>query len=128
MSEGLSNELLARTFTLLENVKYPGYSWDVHEGHGGTYLRAVFYAFDHDDNGYGTPIRQETRKWLLSPLMTDSEIVATAFKCVITSLEHEARERFTYKGARIFGPHFDVNELAELARKGHANGARKTPA
>jgi hypothetical protein len=44
--------------------------------------------------------------------------VQTAFKCVLTSIEHEAREQFTYSGARVFGPHFDVDALAQLCVSG----------
>lgn len=58
---------------------------------------------------------QRGRKWLLSPHMTKSELVQTAFKAVLTAEEHEAREHFRYMGAVIFGPHFDVDRLAELA-------------
>lgn len=54
---------------------------------------------------------QSTRKWLLSPKMTKSEIVQTAFKCCITSMEHRTREHFKYRGRRVFGPHFDVDAL-----------------
>lgn len=59
---------------------------------------------------------QKGRKWLLSSHMTKSEIVQTAMKAVLTALEHEAREEFTYKGETIFGPHFDVEALCELAK------------
>ncbi len=58
---------------------------------------------------------QFTRDWLLTEKMTRSEIVATALKCVLASEEHEAREDFIYRGQRIFGPHFDVDQLHALA-------------
>jgi hypothetical protein len=75
------------------------------------FLRAQFTA---KDIVTGEPAVQHTRKWLLSEHMTRSEIVATALKCVLTSEEHEAREDFTYRGQRIFGPHFDVEYLVSL--------------
>lgn len=58
------------------------------------------------------------RKWLLSPHMTDSEVIQTAFKAVMTAEEHETREAFKYLGQAIFGPHYDVNQLAELVKNG----------
>lgn len=61
---------------------------------------------------------QTTRKWMLSEHITRSELVQTALKCVITSMEHRAREKFNYKGQRVFGPHFDVEALVELAESG----------
>ena len=57
---------------------------------------------------------QHTRKWLLSKHMTQSEIVQTAFKCALTSVEHEAREQFTYRGKPIFGPNLNVDQLVDL--------------
>lgn len=70
---------------------------------GVFYLQAHWY----DEQGAA----QASRKWQLSPHMCRSELVQTALKCVLTAEEHEARERFTYRGRRIFGPHFDVDVL-----------------
>lgn len=50
--------------------------------------------------------------------MTRSELVQTAFLACLTAEEHECREGFLYKEQRIFGPHFNVDELAELAARG----------
>lgn len=58
---------------------------------------------------------QMTRKWRLSPWMTKSEIVHSVFKCCLASVEHRIRESFQYKGERVYGPHFDVDSLHELA-------------
>lgn len=76
-------------------------------------LRARFMA---KDIVTGEPAEQHTRKWLISSHMTKSEIVATALKCVLASEEHEAREDFTYRGQRIFGPHFDVECLVAMCQ------------
>lgn len=54
---------------------------------------------------------QYGRKWRLSPHMTKSEVVQTAFKAVLTFEEHEARENFRYRGRAVFGPHIDVDAL-----------------
>lgn len=56
------------------------------------------------------------RKWRISRWMTKSEVVQTALQAYLAWVEHEARESFTYKGAAIFGPHFDVEELVDLYR------------
>lgn len=66
----------------------------------------------------GTAVHWRGRKWYLSPHMTDSEIVSTAFKAFLTAEEHECRERFRYKGQRIFGPHMDVDTLADALSSG----------
>ena len=59
---------------------------------------------------------QKTRKWILSQYMTKSEVVQTAFKCALTSMEHRTREHFLYKNERVFSPHYDVEALVELCR------------
>lgn len=57
---------------------------------------------------------QHSRKWYISPYATQSEVIQTAFKAVLTAEEHEVRENFTYKGRPIFAPHYNVEKLAEL--------------
>jgi hypothetical protein len=113
---------------ILAEVKHPGYSFRVHGKFADgetTYLQGVFLAPDNDSPRVSRP--QHTRKWLLSQHMTRSELVQTAFKCVLTSIEHEAREQFTYKGARVFGPHFDVETLVSACYAA-APDVRKEPA
>jgi len=58
---------------------------------------------------------QRGRKWYVSRFSTDGEVLQTALKAVLTALEHEARESFTYKGHAIFGPHFSIAALVRLA-------------
>lgn len=66
------------------------------------------------DNVTLAPLAWKGRKWLLSEHMTDGEIVQTAFLATMTAMEHEARERFTYKGQSVFDPHYDIEKLVEL--------------
>jgi hypothetical protein len=54
-------------------------------------------------------------KRFLPPTANDSEIVRALFSAALSYEEHEVREFFTYKGARIYGPHLDVEALAEIA-------------
>lgn len=101
---------------ILRLVRFPGYTFRVvglFDGHIPTYLQASFMAPCAVEGG--GLLLQRTRKWQLSSHMIPSELVQTALKCVLTSLEHEAREHFTYRGAAIFGPHFDVEALVRIA-------------
>lgn len=107
--------LVTKCTTWLSQVNYPGYTFTVRKGHGGVFLQATY--FDADVYTLTREL-QYTRKWLLSPQMTNSEVVQTAFKCALTSAEHRVREWFTYKDKAIFGPHFDVDDLARLEQKG----------
>lgn len=65
-------------------------------------------------NVTGADITWTSRKWQLSWHMTDGEVVQTAFKAVLTALEHEAREQFTYRGVTVFDPHYDIEKLVAL--------------
>lgn len=75
----------------------------------GWYLRVEF------DTPTG---RQHGRKWYVSRHSTESELVQTALKAVLTAAEHEIRETFRYRHRTVFAPHFDVNGLMELADAG----------
>jgi hypothetical protein len=117
--------LIARVDRLLDDVQFFAYRFEVREGHGGVFVQGLY---EDSDIYTGAVERQHTRKWLLSPAMTDSEVVQTAFKLCMTSYEHRCREGFKYQGRRIFGPHFNVADLVALCDVGgeDAGGARAT--
>ena len=98
---------------LLDQIEYK--DWHFRLGVKGPvlYLQVVFQAPDNDDPGRLE--QQKGRKWMLSEHMTRSEIVLTALKAVLTAEEHEAREKFLYKGKAVFNPHFDIEKYVALA-------------
>lgn len=106
-----NEQLLHRAAVWLRAVEFMGYHFYVTLAHGGVFLRAHYQDADIYS---GKQEQQLTRPWRLSPEMTESEVISTCFKCALTSMEHRTREAFKYKGARIFGPHFDVNDLVRL--------------
>lgn len=110
-----NGDLINQASAWLRDVSYSDYTFQVREGHGGVFLQATYW---DDDVTTGAHEMQYTRKWLLSPHMTKSEVVQTAFKCVLTSAEHRVREWFRYQDKAIFGPHFDVDDLAGLRQRG----------
>lgn len=95
-------KFMGRARAVINDVTFANYTFHVREAHGGIILQATFPA---PCQRTGLVDIQFTRKWLLSPEMTDSEIVGTAMLCVLTSVEHEAREEFEYQGRAIYGPH-----------------------
>lgn len=107
---------------ILFTVHYPAYTFNVKvDGRGAWYLQAVYLEADIHT---GKLEPQYTRRWFLSPAMSKAEVVQTALKCVLTSAEHRVREHFLYRGRRVFGPHFDIDELwriAEMARQEREN-------
>lgn len=70
-----------------------------------------------EDIETGNPEDQHGRKWYVSSHSVKSEVVQTVLKACLTSAEHMIREHFTYQRVRIFGPHFDVDELVSFAKK-----------
>lgn len=58
---------------------------------------------------------QATRKWVIEPEWTKSQIVQTALKCILTSHEHRVRESFKFEGKRVFSPHFNIDSFKELS-------------
>lgn len=58
--------------------------------------------------------KQGSRKWYLSPHMTESELVQTAFAAALQAEEHECREHFQYTGRRVFNPHIAIHALLSV--------------
>lgn len=76
-------------------------------------------------NRTGKPYNEGGRKWDISKYMTESEIVFTVWKAVLTFMEHELREQFMYKGKRIFDPHIDVNALLSVCEQRSVRDEKK---
>ena len=76
----------------------------------------VQLAYSEPDVLTGQPAEQKGRKWYLSKHATKSEVVQTILKAAITSSEHMVREHFKYRGVAVFNPHFDVEDLVDLAQ------------
>jgi len=102
---------------MLESVEYPGFEFGIRGDYGGIYLQIKCNA---TCNVTGSPMLWKSRKWRLSRHMTKSELVQTAFKAVLTAIEHEAREKFKYRNQSIFDPHYDVDQLHKLRSSSEA--------
>lgn len=109
-----SERFLTRAQALISLVTYR--DWVFHLGQdaiGLYYLQLKFDAADHDTGGVES---WAGRKWRLSVYMTDVELLQTALKAVLTAEEHEARERFHYRGVALFGPHLSLDALMQAAQ------------
>jgi len=109
---------------VLRLVHFPLYVFHVAQAGDRFWLQATFFSECAETSEVK---RQHTRKWYISHEATRSEVVQTAFKCVLTSVEHEAREAFRYRGMPIFGPHYDCDLLAALFAQGDPL-SRRAPA
>ncbi len=97
-----------RVFEVLASIKYKNWRIEAKWKMAGWYLQITF-----PDEG----IVWKSRKWRLSENMTRSEIAQTALKAVLTAEEHEAREKFLYKGRAVFGPHHNIDALHALCNE-----------
>lgn len=77
----------------------------------GYYIQVQYQEEDVDT---GMMEVQKARKWYIEPNATETEIVETCFKAIRTSMEHVVKEHFTYKGRRVYSPHFDINARVSL--------------
>ena len=102
---------LADFTDIIVKLAYQGWTFEVNEQDPGEFYLQLHWTEACADTGRLQ--RQSSRKWKLSPWMTRSEVVQTAFKAVLTAVEHEARENFRYRDVAIFGPHFDVDDLVD---------------
>lgn len=98
---------------VLQCIEYKDWRFHLLEEHGVMFLQVRVTTKCACRPNVGM-LEHFCRKWRLSPRITKSEIVQTAFKAILTAEEHETRETFRYKGAAIFGPHFNVEELVNL--------------
>jgi hypothetical protein len=99
---------------LLADVSFGDWTFSVGEDGDRLYLQLKF---EQPCTTTGEHKPWSGRKWFLSPHMTDSEVITTAFKAVITSVEHEAREKFRWRDRAIFGPHVNVHALYQVAER-----------
>lgn len=113
--KAVESEWIYKANTYLSDCKFPEYTLYISiDSRGAAYLRGSYL---EKDTITGNVEVQQTRRWFLSPEMLKSEIVATAFKCVMTSMEHRTREWFTYKNKAIYMPHYDVDELHKICEE-----------
>ena|ERR1700733_7348629 len=97
---------------VIDGCTFPEYTFLAEYEDGALYISATY---DEADTITGNIEEQHTRDWVLDMAnVTKSQIVATCFKCVLTSMEHKTREWFTYQNKPIFNPHQDVDKLLEI--------------
>lgn len=107
------------TFALLreltDSIRYkPASGFRLGSMGDGYFLQHYQWLADCNDLS-GAPEENRGRKWYISTHMTPSEVVQTALAAVLMFEEHEARECFLFRGARVFGPHIHVGALQSIA-------------
>jgi len=108
MGSGLTAE---RVRGVLADVQFGKGHFAVEAAEGGFLMELIS---EEADAATGVPEVFHGRKWHIASRASRSDIVRTAFKAVSAWQEHEAREKFLYRGVPVFGPHSDVDLLADL--------------
>lgn len=112
--------LVDRATAILERITFPGLQFAVGVSSRKVWLRVECH--EGTCNVTGDPMRWNGRKWLLSPHMTDTEIVWTAFKAVLTAQEHETRELFKVDGVAVADSHVSIDQLVAFVKGAELDG------
>lgn len=115
-----TNKETKRFNELISRITYPNIKFEITTEKGRCFLRIK--CDNTTCNITGIPTAWNSRKWRLSPHMTDMEIVNTAFLAIITALEHEARELFRVDGIALMDSHRDLNQVLEFMKTGGGHG------
>jgi hypothetical protein len=92
----------------LAQCQFPGYMFRAID-HGSFFL--IVAEFEEADVVSLLLCRQETRYWILFAAQPKETVISTCFKMVMTSVEHETREKFTYQNKPIYQPHHNIEKL-----------------
>lgn len=103
--------------SLLFDVTYENFVFHSGPLGDGFFLQVEFLAPDNSIQAHVGAYDWKGRKWYVSAHSTDSEVILTALKAVLTALEHEAREKFKFRGRAILHPHPDLEVLWQVAEE-----------
>lgn len=92
---------LERVQAVIDDINMPGYQF-ILEPVGDLFSIQVSYV--EPDVMSGVPEEQRGRRWVFPAGQTRGQISQTAFKAIMTSLEHRAREQFLYRGRPVLNP------------------------
>lgn len=98
---------------VLQDITYKDWTFRIGKMGDGFFLQVQFTSNSNDETE-GLELKRG-RKWHLSPYMSKSEVVQTAFLAVMTAEEHETRQGFKYREQPIFCPIYSSDALADFA-------------
>jgi hypothetical protein len=98
---------------IIDSIRFKDRSFKLMTKGDGFLLQMEYYEADVNKPG-SEPVKQSTRKYYLSPYMTTSEVVETAWLCVQRSQLHVASEHFRYAGRQVYSQHFNVSARIEI--------------
>ncbi len=102
-------EEYSRVLEIVEKLAFQGYEFILDTlGLDRLSLRVRYW---EPDVMTGVIEDQLSREWVFPHGQTVGQLVQTAFKAILTSLEHRAREHFLFRGKPVLQPHLDVEQV-----------------
>lgn len=114
--ENVYQQQAERLAQVVSRISYPGLRVVLEHSNHGICLQVQ--CPDGVCNVTGEPSAWKGRQWPVDLYSSNGEIVRTAFKAIMTALEHEARELFLFQGKAVMDPHEDY-ELVRTAEVQH---------
>jgi hypothetical protein len=108
---GQPKKTLEEVRAIIDSIEFVDRKFRVEPLGGGFFLQVQYMEADINT---GVMAQQNARKWYVSAHSTETEVVETAFKACRVSMDHVLKEHFTYKGRRVYSPHFDIKARLEL--------------
>jgi hypothetical protein len=96
-----------------------------HAGGQTTYGWHLQVTYNEADIDTGKLEQQESRRWYIGGDATESDVIDTAFAAVMRSYDHVVQEHFTYKGKRVFSPHFTIDQRLAMCVRHEADAQRE---
>jgi hypothetical protein len=92
-----------RVHEIIKQTRFRDWRFETAYSAHETLVRAVFDAPDAFIKGEAST--QWSRWWVVEEHDSDEQVIKTLLLCVLTAVEHEAREDFFYDNRRVFSPH-----------------------
>lgn len=111
LDDGQVPKTVDEILAVLKECDFPDHKITVRMDGSRAYLQVRGW---EADTVTGEPAPEEGhagRKWMLSPFMTKTEIVRTAYLACRAYTLHEFDELFKYRGRPVFNAHMDVDAL-----------------
>lgn len=118
---------LADVQNILDHVTFApscvdmGWEWEIVPLYETARGRIIGYnirtTFQRPDTDTGVIGRGHGRWWFVEYGTSRSGIVKTAWLACKQIVEHELMEAFMFEGSRVFNPHADIMDLANLNRR-----------
>ncbi len=105
-----------RVAKIIAKIRYPERCLILTDHETHLTIHVEYYEQDVDDPNKDITL-QKSRRWLIEPDATETDVVATCFAAIMRSFEHVVREHFLYDGRPIYTPHHTLDLLSFITMR-----------